>query len=1131
MVEEDSFPSNLVRHYKLDNLLEVVLISSSDLVNSELSLGIEIGSNDEIKNTFGFTKLLSCLSQYLEDENGNSYKVTDQIDGREECRMYYWLPKSTETTIELSGVFSSDCLDVYLPLIREIIDRKVYKKNEVINCIQVLKKEYENELMLDLTRRRFIIDSILELNLGRSMVVDDSTNIDFLLKKIYYFKSNYYSPNIIKIVINSTLSLDNMSRFVENHFSTLKILYSNTLKLEPFDSRSGLIMKKNVDQLKKKLIQYVRMDDNISFVFVLNFGNDLHSKYSKENPLFEYLIKHFFCGDFKGTLKSGISPLKLECYVDYYLEGISLVWLDVFLDGNKVDLNELYELVSNSILLLSNNGVNEKYYNFLINSCISNYMNYDYSNFSLELSKRIDSISKYGVWHKLKRYCTDTGNSIELFNKRIKELNGDNLVIFSNFGSYYKSIFSLNEVNVDYYYADKYYFCLNKEKIEIEPYFKLKYAVYELKEDILAKIDCSEKKRILWETKGLLEPFINEITPNNFDLIDFPLENNNISKPYLEINNLILSTKKSLNFGTLYEQNHNTRNHIFSTVGSFFSSLITNLYGVITQDYNNPLLNISKNVKIWYKAKNNMRQPYFKGILSLNYFSDYFTDSYSLTNLITGLIVMTCFTNTLDFSLYNDAKMNIHPIINTDSSLFNSNSFVLSIMMNGYSGSLEPTLNDISSKITSKRLLSEKNFFNAKNELYDILLNKKYSFTSYSKANELSSRIYIPNFPTNVRVFSQLEMLSYQKFMNNFNSLKHNFCLEGLFVGNLDRGDLEKSILSFINQLNLTTTKELCDSSINKTFYVKDLRKFHQRKFFYHYIRPALLINKKLPSLNSIQIEKLYIIMNEEYNKIRDKNSIKEDYIKFFRITSDKFGPNIALLDVIFYKDAGFGFVIGDKYAAALYLNDVVYNLLFLKKFYLFSKQSLSIKTSINDLNSYYKWRIQLESNDYSANELGVLISNFTDNYYDLLKKNESELNNLFEYSKNLTENKLSYSLSNHDINSEFDSHIYNLKYSNYTLTELKNLDKREFLDTIDFLLKNNSIFVLIQVQSKEIDENNIVFRHNGENKHSDLNDSNLSKEAKYGLNTIPNGYKHIKHLDELVHDDRIPIFPSEKIN
>ncbi|KAH8739051.1 hypothetical protein FG386_003684 [Cryptosporidium ryanae] len=1129
MSVDESFPSNLVRHYKLENLLEVVLISNSDLVNSELSIGIEVDLNNDLDNFLGFSKLLTCLSQYLEDKNGNNYKISDPINGNDKCRMYYWLPKSTEAIIELSGIFSSDCMDIYLGLIREIIDRTVYERNEVINCIKILKKEYENELMSDSIRRRFIVSSILGRNLGGSLVLDYSTDIDFLIKKIDFFKSNYYTPDIIKIIINSPLSLEYMANLVENHFSTLKSIYVNPLKLRTSYYKPESIIKTNVRKLKRKLVQYVRTDDNISFVFVLGLGNGVHSKYSKENPLFEYLIKHFFCGDFKGTLRSGIFPLKLDCYVEYYLEGISLVWLNVFLGGEKVDLNELYELVSNSVLLLLNNGVDKKYYNFLINSCISNYMNYNYNNFSLNISRRIDSIYKYGVWHKLKRYCTDTGNSIELFNERIKELNGDNLVIFSNFGSYYNDIFCFNKLNNDYYFNDKYYFNQNEKKIMVEPYFKLKYTVCELGVETLDRIGYSGKRRKLWEARGLSGPFVNEITSNNFDIIDFSIENSNVSKPYLEINDLILTTKKSSHLEKLNEKNSSTKNLIFSTITSFFSSMIMNWYGEVVKDYNNSLLNIRENVKIWYKAKNNMRQPYFKGILSINYFSDYLSHLYSLTDLITGLIMIICFTNILEFSLYNDAKMNIYPIVNIDSSLFNSNSFSLNIMMSGYSGSLEPTLNDISFKITSEGIISEKSFFNAKNELHDILLNKKYSFTSYTKANELSSRIYIPNFPTNVRVFSKLEMMSYAKFIENLNNLKNNLCLEGLFIGNLDRNDLEKHILNFTNRLNPNITKKMCNSSIYKTFYIKDLRKFNDRKFFYHYVRPALLTNKKLPTLNSIQTEKLYIIMNEEYSKIKDKKSIAEDYTKFFNITSDKFGPNIALLDIIFYKNFDFNSGINDEYIAFLYLNDVIYNLLFLKRFYLLSKQNLSIKTSINDLNSYYKWRIILESNDHSANELGLLVSDFTDNYYNLFHNSGVELNNFFEHSKKLTEYKLSSSLSNHDINSEFNSHIYNLKYSNNTLNELKNLDKDIFLDKIEYLLKNNSMFVLIQVQSKELSKQNYEFYRNNKNNNSDfIYSSNLLKETKYGLRRVPNGYKYIKHLDQLVHDDRIPIFPSD---
>ncbi|OII72722.1 insulinase-like peptidase [Cryptosporidium ubiquitum] len=1154
MILDNVDPTNLVRKFTLPNKLEVLIISGSDKLSSSVSFGLNVGSFFDPKEYLGFSKILGCIFQYIQVDGKYFTKLVDSIrKDNLTCITYYWIPQSSETTIEFSGVFSSECLDEYLGRIRNSLEVMDYSDEIITKCLGKLRKEYEHEINSGTTQRKALLKSIFESGLKGSLKKDKDYVISELVAEIKKFKRNYFSSNIMKLIIESSLSFDYLVKLVTKHFSTIPNLETDIRKMSYNLALSNL----HTEGLSGNLVEYKGNNNKISFMFVFDSEKGALLG-SNRMPLFEHLVKYYFCGDFSGSLRNAVSPLTLTCKVEYFAERLAFVLLEVESEGINIVFEETLELVYSSVVLLRKTKIESDYLEFLMNHCIANYMNYNLFDYKLNIRDRISSWIDYNVWNKLERFCKDKRLTLEVFNQLLTFLDIDNLLIFLNSKQF---SYSLNSHYEDYEdqikYNDDYleygtdlsenigkntsiYFSslgndenlgkYNKNKTTDQDeryfyncegiFFKVKYNFLKIPRRLVNRLKNTKESFGL--INGLSRPFINPYTPKDFKLVDFVWEDfpntrmavknmgiEVISNPFAETNVEIYPSK-----------------YLLSGVRGIFTNQITQEHHLAISKYHDTQISLLDNINIWYKARNYKRQPYFRGILRLS--SPY--KSFKIINLILTFILAISMKIMLNFSLLKDAKLSLSPKNTPEySSVFPS----LDFDMSGYSSSLYPLLKTISTSLNSEEIISETFSYDSMRAYERKLINKKKSMTSELKAKELSLRITIPNYPTLARQFFGLSQTNRKQLFDEFNKFKENLCIDGLFVGNLDRIELEESLKDFSSMFGSKATNVQCLKLFKRrSFPIKDVRGTIYKKMIYHYVRPDSSIfydtyinsnneNKEIKKYNStVSIENLFKFLNEECGHIDITNSTIESGYLGFETSSNEFGPNVALLDIIIYKNTQ---NLDSDDIGILYLNDAYYNIIWFKESLKITKASLSLKTSIQKFDSYYKWSIQLDSWEYSANDLGLYISELTNVYQNKLIWTFKED---YDMIKNLTISKLKNGLIKRNIDEEFNSHKFNIGYSDSIIKELDKLNFFDFTNKMSNILRDNTLFLLVQVQSTSL--NNKFFNIKSRNLKSNNKNHNRLEMTKNGMISIPSGYKYIKHIDELVLDDRIPTTPLD---
>ncbi|KAF7458160.1 peptidase M16 [Cryptosporidium felis] len=1159
-MESEGIPGLMARRYYLSNSLEVVLISGLDKELSGVNFGLKLGSFYEPKEYLGLSKILSCTLQYIPEENGFQ-KIIRPTLRESNCFAHYWVPRSTETTIEFSGVFYTSCLDKYLQFVRLSIGILDYPRELVENCLKTLKKDHEARQSSDSFQRRAILNSIIDSEPRRYLLSSHDYEVSDIIFEINKFKSTFFSSGLMKLIIESSLPFDRLDSLVSTYFSDIPDL---GLNMKDVKYKVGLNHLYG-DQLKSSLVEFDSTLNKVSFVFVLDFQNGANIG-SRRNPLFEYLVKYYFCGEFSGSLKSALFPLSLSCSVEYYADTLSFIWFDVGSESEKIVIEEVLELLYSSVLLLRNTGIEPEYMDFLRNHCIASYMNYDLLDFRLDLHERIESLINYGEWHRLGRYCKDNGLSMEEFNNLLSNFNFDNLLIFTNFAQTLQLLRKENEDEDEDYitetetYTEEYtsepgtastltidlglknnwvqrvseelddvgpsnfrsYGCKKVPKEfrseylqRREPFLKCYYTVRKIPSNIMWQLKRTKEPLAL--LNGLHRPFVNPYTPREFNLLDLSCEDIH-PRTLLEVGSLKLTTKPISYF---LHGMRSYRSCVDLSGDMFFpQNVLHHHYKGSLKHFHNTSIFPSENVNIWYRARNDSRQPYFKGVLSLSLL----TTSFSVLNLILSVILVMSLNSILNFSLINDSRLSIRPRTGSE---FSSISSSVDLYLSGYSSSLIPALESISATMNSNELISETYFFDSVLRYRAQLMNRKLKMNSVLKAKELSSRLAIPNFPTLERRLSGLNDISYLGLYRRYKLFKENLCIQGLFVGNLDRMDLENALKDFSGRFGSRASRSGCLAFFKrKDLPIKDVRGTKHKRLLYHYINPRLL---ELPGdsqspyrnhsiLSPASIENFLKLVNENYEQKKSPGHV-------FKVGADSknFGPNVALLDVVFY----FGGKNNDINTGILYLNDAYYNFKWLEESLAMASSSMSLKTSLQRFESYQRWSILLESWEATANELGLYISNFTVAYQNRIKAGQAED---FHFLRNLTVSRLKSKFSKKTIDEEFDSHWFNSGISESAIEELGNLAEEEFALRVNSLLQE-SLFLLIQVQSTREEHRDIHTAVNSgkyqrlKNDHGQFVTLQFTKD---GPILIPSGFKYIKHVDELVQDDRIPTCPLE---
>ncbi|KAJ1609020.1 insulinase like peptidase [Cryptosporidium canis] len=1149
-----------VKRYTLANRLEVLLVSGSDRLTSSVSFGLNLGSFFDPREYLGFSRVLSCLFQYIPGKENEFMKLVDSIHKKgQTCITYYWIPQSSETTAEFSGIFSSECLDEYLGRIRSSLDVLEYPVEIVSRCMEMQRKEYESEAFSGAVYRRAIIRSIFDSGLQGSLVVDQEYDIQGLALEIKRFKRKYYSSRAMKLIIESSFNFEYLIKLVNKHFSTIP-----NFEIDVKGLRSSLgISSLRPERLFGSLVDYKGPENKISLIFVLDSEKGA-SLASRRMPLFEYFVKHYFCGEFSGSLRNAISPLVLTCSVDYFVDRLAFVWLEVESEGENIAMEETLELVYSSVVLLRKTGIEQDYLDFLRNNCIANYMNYDLMDYKISIQDRVDSLINYNIWHKLDRFCSDSGPGVALeeFNRLLAFLDVENLLILVNS---YQVNYLMNTHNYGYDCEDRLTY--NEEYTEncpdytenetassstflsssgtddgisrvsrnrtldqeedhqysyLEPFLKIKYNVGRIPARLRERLERT--KESLGLINGISRPFINPYTPKHFKLVNFiwaPLSKASIAANCLD-NRPDQEQDEEASNQTYLPSN------LLLGMGSVFSSKSAAGSDPKMLKYSDTQISLVKNINIWYKARNDQRFPYFRGALRLSSPLGPFT----IINFILSFVLAISLRSIINFPLIQDAKLSLSLNSGPDhSSLHPSIDFQIA----GYSSSLYPLLETISTTLNSDELLSDAYFSESVQTYKAQLVARKHSMTSVLKARELSWRLTTPNYPSLGRQLLGLSQVTQQRLVNAFRQFKENLCIDGLFVGNLDRMELEDLLKGFSSNFGSGATSQQCLKGLNRrSFAIKDVRGTAYRRMVYHYIRPAPLSSPSGYNCSSLEhkasprasskssMESFFKHLGEEFGEIHSTNgTIQSGYLDCISSSND-FGPNIALLDIIVYTDS-VELKSDDMATGILYLNDAYYNIMWFKESLKITKASLSLKTSVERFDGYFKWSIQLESCKYSANDLGLYISHLTSLYQSSLQSGSGED---FDLIKKLTVSKLRSRLTKTGIDEEFSSHRFNIGYLEYMIEDLGRLEYSQFVSRMSQVLRDNALFLLVQVQSTALNE--LSLTPSSRSARLKARDHAQARPRLGTTISIPAGFKHIKHIDELVQDDRIPIHPPD---
>ncbi|ORX72599.1 hypothetical protein BCR32DRAFT_237726 [Anaeromyces robustus] len=350
-------PFNCKKKYKivtLENELEVLLISDNEAVQSSAALNINIGSAYDPENIPGLAHFCEHLlfmgtEKYPEESEYNQF--LSQNGGYSNA---YTTFKETNFFFEVNNNSLEACLDRFSQFFISPLFDASCTEREMLS----VNSEHMNNIQTDTWRI-----SQIERNCSNPKHPYhkfytgnfETLNIPDIRNHVIEFYNNYYSSNLMKLVILGNESIETLNKWAKKYFSNIK---NKNIKMDHFEDPP--LTK---EYLMKEICIKPIMDMSL---LVLIFPVPNANKYFKEKPYhyFTHLIGHEGKGSIISLLKSKNLAYSLEAGNSNIISDFDNFKIEISLTEKGLsNYEEIIEIVFQYIEMLKREGVQEWIYN------------------------------------------------------------------------------------------------------------------------------------------------------------------------------------------------------------------------------------------------------------------------------------------------------------------------------------------------------------------------------------------------------------------------------------------------------------------------------------------------------------------------------------------------------------------------------------------------------------------------------------------------------------------------------------------------------------------------------------------------------------------------------------------------
>lgn len=413
---------------KLENELEILMISDKKSHSSGASLVVNVGSFQET-DVLGLAHFLEHMLFMGNKKYPKANYYFNYINSHGGYSNAFTANRHTCYFFEIDSTYFIKALDIFSHFfIDPLLDEEYVSKE--INAVQ---SEYDKNINIDITRIRYLLKHITNENhpyhkfdIGSK----ETLGVPNICEKLKQFFHQYYSANIMKLIILDNKPISEMKKYVLPIFNQIK---NNSIKMnhvygDPFSGTQLIQMNNQENQ------HFMSLMWTLPYLY----------QFKMQRPIcfLNYVIGRESYGSLSALLKEKNWIKKLEVRIFENLGDYLIYQIDIQLTHQGLKyVDDIYCFVLQYIETLLNNQASKKIYNYLRYAKFFNFL------YPLKLStkdfliKMTHHMTEYGAsLHEVVTYdnliCPYINTFDQLINHYISLLTVSRLQIIINSSKY-----------------------------------------------------------------------------------------------------------------------------------------------------------------------------------------------------------------------------------------------------------------------------------------------------------------------------------------------------------------------------------------------------------------------------------------------------------------------------------------------------------------------------------------------------------------------------------------------------------------------------------------------------------------------------------------------------------------------
>jgi protease-3 len=341
---------------RLDNGLEVVLVSDQTVDKSAAALSVGVGMLEDPETQAGMAHYLEHMLFLGTDKYPDVSEYSDFMSKNGGSNNAYTWLNITNYMFQINNESFDEALDRFSDFFKspKLYQEYVEKEKNAVNAEYSMRREMDYFGQFSLARELFGDHPSNRFLIGNLETLADNNGTKLHEETVKFFNKHYYASNM-KLVLLSNRPLSDMEKLAEQYFAEIKnkdVVKNEVDAVIPADKRGG------------KYIHFVPNNDVKQIILDFTIEDNSDDYLAKPNTLVTYLVGSEMPGSAASVLKEKglISSLNAQSdptkYINYGSISISIS----LTDKGMANRDEVVNTVMQYLELIKKSGVDEKYF-------------------------------------------------------------------------------------------------------------------------------------------------------------------------------------------------------------------------------------------------------------------------------------------------------------------------------------------------------------------------------------------------------------------------------------------------------------------------------------------------------------------------------------------------------------------------------------------------------------------------------------------------------------------------------------------------------------------------------------------------------------------------------------------------